>query len=109
MKQIVNVAVFDQAEYVGDWPPENAADCLAWFAEKIDSIPKEFIDTAEIKIDSTSGYEGSSDAKISISYSRMETGAEEQHREARKERIVSLQQDRERAEFKRLQAKYGAE
>ena len=108
MKNNVTVTVFDKEQYDGEWPPENAAECLAWFAEKIDGIPEEFRDTAKVEISSASGYEGSSYGHIEISYTRQETDEEEQKRETLLEHKAAAQQGRELAEFKKLQKKFGA-
>ena len=107
MKQIITVTVFNEEQYGGEWPPENAAGAIAWLSEKVESIPEAFRSTAKIEFDSVGGYEGSHHARIEITYTRPETDEEESDRM----RVEEVRHQRQRASeldtLARLQAKYG--
>lgn len=106
MKQNKTITVFDQEQYDGEWPSENAADFISFFNGKIEEIPAEHRHTAKIEIDSVSGYEGSSYAHIEISYTRLETDEEEQARERQEQARKDSARQRELNELAKLKAKY---
>jgi len=88
-----------------DWPPIGAIDAIAWFQNKINSIPNEFQKDATIEFDSVERY-GSSYATIEISYTRPETEAEiieAKHAEEMKKQIIQAE---ELKTLKLLQEKY---
>jgi len=94
MRKQKRVTVFDKEQYNGDWPPSNATEFVAWFAEKISEIPVEYRETAQIDIDSSSCYD-SSFASIEIFYDRPETDDEmslREHEELRKQREQELRE-----------------
>ena len=94
-------------QYDGDWPPSDAAGFVAWFEAKMADVPEDARNTVRIELDSTMRYD-SSYATIEVSYTRMETDAEESEREQQ----AAAQAERRRAQELRtlaeLQAKYGA-
>jgi len=81
--QTRTIHVFCGEQYDGDWPPEPAAEFLAWIQAKLAEIPPEHAATAKIEVSSESGYEGSHSGQIEISYTRIETDAEVSARLAR--------------------------
>lgn len=93
-------------QYLGEWPPEGAAEFMAWFQKRLDDVPPEHRATARIELDSAIRYD-SSYVTIEFSYTRMETGQEE----AEREQQAAAQAERRRAQELRtlaeLQAKYG--
>jgi hypothetical protein len=106
MKKITKVKVFELEECDGEWPPENGVECVKWFAEKIESIPLQNRGSAKIEIEGVSGYEGESYGRISITYFREETDAEEEMRETTEAMKLDRQKNRELEELHRLKAKY---
>jgi hypothetical protein len=104
----VRVTVFDQEQYDGDWPHDDALACLGWFQSKVDKIPAEYRDSATIEIDSRSGYEGSHYARIRICYWRPETPEETAERNAKIERNLRDREAQERLQLAALSAKYGS-
>lgn len=107
MKKQTRVTVFDKEQYDGEWPPEDAAECVAWFADKLEAIPPEHRATAKIEIDSAGGYEGSHYGHIAIYYYRLETDDEMADREADERRRQERQTAQELQTLAALQAKYG--
>ena len=102
------VVHFDKEKFDGEWPPVDAERTVAWFQEKLESIPAEFRHTAKIEFESASGYEGDHYARIVITYMRPETAQESAERNARDDAMRRMVEASERAELARLQAKYGA-
>lgn len=108
MKQQTRIAVFDEEQYDGEWPPEDAAECVAWFAGKLEAVPAEHRATARIEIDSAGGYEGSHYGRIKIYYIRQETDEETASREKEEQRRQQAQKEHELRTLAELKAKYGA-
>lgn len=81
MKKQKRVIIFDKNQYDGDWPPEDAAGCVAWFASKLEAIPLEHRDTAKIEIYSSLSYDVDHSGHIEIYYTRLETFEEMKIRE----------------------------
>jgi hypothetical protein len=94
-------------QYDGDWPPESAAECIAWFQAKLASVPEEFRVTARIELDSTRSYD-SSYATIEFSYTRMETDEEEAERGRQAAEQAERRRTQELRTLTELQAKYGS-
>ncbi len=103
----MRVTIFNQEIYDGEWPPQNAIACLKWFTDKINSIPEEYIDNAEIEFDSVSGYEGEHYAHISISYTRPETDEEKLKREESTKAMAERTKANELRQLAELKLKYG--
>ena len=99
------VVVFKQEKYDGEWPPTAAVECIAWFAEKLATIPEAYRTTATIEIDSVGGEE-SHYGRIEISYTRPETDKEMNAREAQQLRNAEAIKARELAALATLKAKY---
>lgn len=106
MKKTKYIAIFNQGEYDGEWPPEDAKEFFAFFASKISEIPEQYRDNAIINISSVSGYEGYSCAHIEIAYKRLETDQEEQIREGQEQAREDSVRRRELNELSKLKAKY---
>ena len=98
--------VFDNEQYDGEWPPENAAECVAWFSRKLEYIPEEHRATAKIEIDSVGGYEGEHYARIQIYYDRPETDDEMAERETYERRYQEEVVAKELQTLAALKAKY---
>lgn len=49
MKKQIKVEVFNKEEYDGEWPPEDAEEFIAWFVEKVETIPEEYRATADAR------------------------------------------------------------
>ena len=108
MKQQTRVTVFDKEQYDGEWPPEDATECVAWFAGKLEAIPPEHRATAKIVIDSAGGYDGSHYGHIEIYYMRQETDEEMASREKAEQRRQQKQKESDLRMLAELKAKYGA-
>ena len=104
----IKVEVFNEEQYDGEWPSENGAEFIAWFQEKLESIPQEFRGSAKIELDSVSGYEGSSYASIEIYYYRPETEEEAKVRESKSQYRAELLRQRELRQLEELKRKYDA-
>lgn len=103
-KQQVQIKVFEKGQYGDEWPPEAAADYIAWFQAKVAQIPEEYRAAARIEIESDEGYEGSHYGTITISYWRVETDEEVAAR-CQKNAIWRANRERELAyELERLRA-----
>lgn len=105
MKKLIDVTLYDEMQHNRDWPPEPAAETVAWFAAKVDSIPGEFRSTAKISIEEASNY-GESCARIVISYQRPETDEEELRRKQAAALKAGCRRERELRMLAALQAKY---
>ena len=108
MKQNKTITVFRQEQGDGEWPPEDAKGCMAWFAAKLALIPEEYRDNARIEFDSIASYEDASYATIEITYVRPETDEEERIREHRRQATLAMERQRELDLLTKLKAKYPA-
>jgi len=104
----IKIEVFKKDQYDGEWPEENAAKFLAWFEEKINSIPKEFRDSAKVELEAVPGYEHCAYASIEIYYYRPETDEEEIARKAKEQNRAELKKQLELRQLEELKRKYGA-
>lgn len=104
----IKITVFDKQQYDAEWPSEDAIEFIAFFQEKLASIPEEFRSSAIIEVDSISGYEGSSYASINIYYYRPETEEEVKVRESKAQNKAELLRQRELKQLEELKRKYGA-
>lgn len=106
---ITTVTLVNQERY--DSGPFEFDDKLVSFVSKVavilESIPMEFRNSAEIEIDSHSGYEGSSYASIKIEYARPASAEEKAACDAQIEDRRAWERDRELAQLNALKAKYG--
>lgn len=103
MKKKIIVTVFDNHQYEGDWPPENAVEAISWFQEKINSIPVEFRDTAKIEIEGIESYDCSY-VNIEITYTREETDAELATRKAHEYEAAERAKQRDLQKLAELKA-----
>lgn len=101
------VPVFDGEIYDGDWPPEDADGFLAWFKNKIATVPEEHRGGVKIELDSRGGYEDSHYASIAIVYWRKETPDETAMRLREWEQKKARHIANARAEYERLKATFG--
>ena len=107
-KQMVEVTVFGGSRYgAGGWPPQDTGGFMAWFNERIESIPPVLRTAAVIRLDSRDDSAGDSSATIEITYVREETDNEANNRVTRAEFAMQQQEIRERQMLVNLQAKYG--
>jgi hypothetical protein len=111
-RKTVYMSIFNAGEHDDyGWPPKNAIRFIAWFQEKIDSIPLEFRDSAIVEINSVSEYYGAHSVELEIHYKRPETDIEMRARIVRDKAAAdfkaSQQEQQERAVLAALQAKYG--
>ena len=107
-KRNIRVDVFNGEQYDGgDWPGNTPAELLRWFEGKISAIPTEFMDTARVKLDTASGYEGASYVSIEIYYHRPETDEEAAAREARERADAERLKQRDLSRLEELKRKYG--
>ena len=72
----IKVTVYKQTWNSKDWPPDNALLCIAWFNEKINQIPKEHQNIAQICIESVPIYNNEAVPEIEIFYLRDLTNEE---------------------------------
>lgn len=106
MRKQKRVVVFDQEMYDGEWPPENAVECVAWFSRKLAYIPEEHRASAKIEINSVGGYEGDHYPRIQIYYDRPEMDDEMAAREEFERRYQEEQRAKELHTLAMLKAKY---
>ena len=104
----IKIEVFNKEQYEGEWPQENAIKFLAWFEEKIKSIPEEFRDESRVELESVPSYENSAYLSIGIYYYRPETDEEERVRKSREQNRAELQRQRELRQLEELKRKYDA-
>jgi len=101
------IIVFEAEEFdEKEWPETNAIKFIEWFSEKVNIIPSEYRNTAEIEMDSACSYESSSYVTLKIWYVRPETPAEERHRIMTRENDNEIIERRERERLRFLKAKY---
>ena len=105
MRKQKRVTLFNQEQYDGDWPPCNATEFVAWFAEKLGEIPAEYRKAAIIDIGSSACYDCST-ANIEIYYDRHETDDEMTGRETEELRRKEAQKAHELQTLAALKAKY---
>lgn len=79
---------------------------LAELQELVDQVPDEFKNNAVIRLHG-GGFEDSTDGYITVCYDRPETAQEVLRREAMTEASMRRTEQIERAQFERLQAKFG--
>ena len=109
MRQLKRVVVFAQGQDDGEWPPTDATEFVAWFAEKIGEIPREYAASTQIEIDIQGHYDDCY-AYIKIYYDRPETDTEMAAREAeelRREEAQKALKAQELRTLAALKAKYG--
>ena len=86
--------------------PELASEFMAFWQEKIDVIPEEFLSTARIELEGGEEY-GCGATNAVISYVRPETAQELQNKKDEKSQQEQARTKIEIEQLKRLQAKYG--
>lgn len=77
-----------------EFPPEDAAKFVAWFAEKYQAIPVEHRASATVEIDTWDDGWGAGGPLVRISYERPETDDERRHRE-REEGLAAERRERD--------------
>jgi hypothetical protein len=107
--QMARVSVFNGGRWESrDWPPEDLAGAVAWFAGKLAEVPPEHRGTAVLEIDSEQEYD-SHHARICIEYRRLETQEEAQAREEKQRRFRASVRERELKQLRDLRARYPEE
>lgn len=106
-KTFTEVAFSISAEYGGDWFPERLADLPAWSIALLKRVPAKYRASATLEV-TGSEY----DTRLEVSYERPETNKEWKARKAdvarRQALAVTRQEETDRKEFERLQAKFEA-
>ena len=104
MKIEIKVVVYDDGEYSHTFPSVPGVGLIGWLSEKINTIPEEHRDSADIEIYSVGDFDDHW-LNIRITYTRLETSEEEKERlsDANKARQKELV---ERELLKQLKAKY---
>ncbi len=97
------VEVFDGEVYAVI--PTNCNDFMRFWQEKIDLIPDEFRNDAEINLEPEKYYNGPG-INLSVSYRRLETDEEEAKRNAIENQQLEDFEKAEMIVYKRLKAKY---
>jgi hypothetical protein len=108
MTQDITKSVFAAEQYDSDWPPTELLAFKGWIDEMLEQIPEQFHENASISIGSDSGYEGSSHANLTISYTRPETKEEALSRTRQADAMRESNDKRERQLYAQLKAKYEA-
>lgn len=103
----IKVNVIDAEQYDEGFPPSGLLDFSKWLQSKIDAIPEEYRETAQIEIESVSSYEDTHYASISINYWRPETDEEIEAR-VQKERIRrEAEEEKARQTYEKLRQRFG--
>jgi hypothetical protein len=87
--------------------PGKPKEFLDYIEEKLAEIPKASRASARIEFEHESGYDGSCDYHLEITYWRLERAAEKRQRLVGLARNKTREEARDRAELKRLQFIYG--
>ena len=105
----IKIEVFKKElfDYDGVWPEENAVKFLAWLEEKINSIPKEFRNSAKVDFEAEPGYAENASATVEIHYYRPETDEEEIARKAKEQNRAELRKQQDLRQLEELKLKYG--
>lgn len=75
-RQTKTFVVFEGDEYgPGGWPPNNAAEFMAWFGDKLAGVPAESMPSTTIGFNTCKSYD-STYITLTIEYSRPETNEE---------------------------------
>jgi hypothetical protein len=104
----IKISVIDAEQYDANFPPSGLLKFSKWLQSKIDAIPEEYREKAEIEIGSISGYEGSHYARISISYWRPETSAEIAERARKENARREDEEERARQMYEQLRQRFGS-
>jgi hypothetical protein len=105
MKKTVEVVVFedDSCEYS---LPEKTDEFMKWWRDKIEEIPEEYRDTGLIRCFTSMCYD-STELQVKISYTRLETDAEEAARLKKEDAQRAFIENQELCQLEKLKAKYG--
>lgn len=106
-RQSIRITVLDTEQCDGDWPPETAAEFMAWWQSMIDRIPEEHRSEARIEIDTTAGYDRDF-AHLEIYYLRPETDEERAARVQAEQARAEAREAQERARYEALKAKFAS-
>lgn len=87
--------------------PDNLTEYIAWLEAKLAEIPEQYRASANVEIEACPSYEGSVVLEYRITYTRPETDQERECREGAEVLQNAQREAQERAELKRLRAKYG--
>ena len=104
MDTMVREEVCDVEKYEAGFPPADLEGCIAWFQDKLCSIPEDLRASARVHFSVPYFDEGL--PSICVEYQRPETAAEEAARQKREELQRSAEVDWELETLKRLKAKY---
>jgi hypothetical protein len=105
MKKEIKVVVFEDESCAYDLP-SNPEEFLKWWADKFALVPAEYRATTNIDC-STSTYYDSAQFEVEISYTRLETAAEEAARLEKEDDRQKFIENQELCQLEKLKAKYG--
>jgi hypothetical protein len=103
----ITVVVDEAEKYYDGWIPEQPEEALAWLADRVAEIPKEFMHNAYIWFSTSCDYDGEGVPIVRIFYERPETEEEITARLNREKRVRDALEAQERQTLAALQAKYG--
>ena len=111
MKKETKVNVYETSS---EWDlPTKAGDFMAFWDEKLALIPEKlalipdkFRGSAQIEIEAMPTYDDQALLAVTVSYTRVETDAEEGRRERNNQMRKDTKEQRERSELVRLKKKY---
>ena len=82
--------------------PEKGSEFMAFWQSQLDKIPKEFMDSALIEIDSESDGYGGSSVDMQVSYKRPESDREIEVREQKESQSYQRNVDQKLLQYERL-------
>ncbi len=99
----ITVLQTDQGEY--NYPPYSLADFIGFFQNIFVDIPPEYRHTARVDMSIRESY-GDHYPAVEVTYTRPETPKETEEREQAALRATRASEERERALYEKLKAKY---
>lgn len=102
----IKVTIYKKIQWDKDWPPDNATLFIAWFNEKLKTVPVEYRNSAQICAEGIFGYDKEPKTEIEIFYYRNLTIEETAKIEVAKKKDEQAIEECEIKELKRLADKY---
>lgn len=100
------VIVMEVEEFDKDWPKSSLKEFTKWFAEQVEKIPSQYIESASLEFGSRNCYEDSY-ANIKVSYERPETDEEFAAREKNVKYCKDVKEKEDKALLRKLLEQYG--
>jgi hypothetical protein len=110
-KRLVRVKILEKNVY-GSLTQENKYDddslleIRAWIDALLERVPEAYRQSAKLKVEDVSGYEGESHIEVTAYYERPETDDEYKRRIAKEKAEKAVEEQKERAILERLRKKY---